>query len=95
MGDRERDDALLDHLRQLVGHLRPATLAGTEHLKAMPVDLALPVVVGGTVHTERPARRRDTRPRGLCEKLLAVAEQHVILSHQALLLFTLPVKEAA
>src|SRR4029077_13513080 len=54
-----------------------------QHLKAMPVDLALPVVVGGTVHPERPARRRDARPRCLREQLLAVAEQHVILGHQA------------
>src|ERR1700674_1968735 len=33
--------------------------------------------VGGAMHPERPARRRDVRPRCLREKLLAVAEQHV------------------
>src|SRR5580700_8559422 len=83
MGDREGHDSLLDHLRQRVGHLRPPALPGPEHLKAMPVDLALPGVIGGAVHPERSARCRDVRPRCLREKLLAVAEQHVILGHQA------------
>jgi hypothetical protein len=57
MSDRERHDPLLDHLRHLVRHLRPPALPRPEHLQAMSVDLALPVVVGGAVHPERPARR--------------------------------------
>src|SRR5664280_3452404 len=83
VSDREGHDPLLDHLRQRVGHLRPTTLPWPEHLEPVPVDLALPGVVGGAMHPERPARRRDVRPRCLREKLLAVAEQHVILGHQA------------
>jgi hypothetical protein len=38
MGDREGDDPLLDHRRQLVGHLRPPTLP-PQHLEPLPVDL--------------------------------------------------------
>src|SRR6185312_17272748 len=83
MSEREGDDPLLDHLRQRVGHLRPPTLPWTQHLKAVTVDLALPGVVGGAMHPERPARRRDIGSRSLREQLLAVAEQHVILRHQA------------
>src|SRR5450631_1664757 len=83
VSDREGHDPLLDHLRQLVGHLRSTALSGTQHLKAMTIDLALPGVVGGAVHTEGSARPRDARPRCLRKQLLAVAEQHVILGHQA------------
>src|ERR1039457_6344712 len=83
VSDRERHDPLLDDLRQLVGHLWPPALSGPQHLKAMTVNLALPVVVGGAVHTERPASCRNARPRCLRKQLLAVAEQHVILGHQA------------
>jgi hypothetical protein len=46
MSDRERQDPLLDHLRQRVEHLRPATLHAPEHLRPVPDDLALPVAVG-------------------------------------------------
>jgi hypothetical protein len=83
VSDREGHDPLLDHLRQRVGHLRPPALTWPEHLKAVTVNLALLGVVGRAVHPEHPARRRDARPRCLREKLLAVAEQHVILGHQA------------
>jgi hypothetical protein len=58
-------DPLLDHLRQLVGHLRSPALSGPQHLKAMPVDLTLPGVVGGAVHPKCPARSQHTRPRCL------------------------------
>jgi hypothetical protein len=83
VSDRERDDPLLDHLRQRIGHLRAPTLSETQHLKAVAVDLALPGVIGAAVHPEGPACRRDIRSRSLGKKLLAVAEQHVILGHQA------------
>jgi hypothetical protein len=45
MSDREAQHALLNHPRQLVGHLRLATLSRPQHLQAVTVDLALPVVV--------------------------------------------------
>ena len=60
MGDRERHDPLLDHLRQRVGHLRPPALPGPEHLKAMPVDLMLPGVVGGARCTPNVRHAAET-----------------------------------
>jgi hypothetical protein len=42
MAQRERDDALLDDLGQLVGHRWPAALARAQHLQALAVDLRLP-----------------------------------------------------
>jgi hypothetical protein len=93
--DREAHDALLDHLRQLVGHLRPAAFPGPEHLQAVTIDLTLPGVVGRAMHAERATGHRHVRACGFGEQLLAVAEQHVILGHQLLLLFHLAVKEAA
>ena len=61
----------------------------------MPVDLALPGVIGRAVHTEHPAGRRDRRALRLSKQLQAIAEQHVILDHLLRLLFHLAVKEAA
>jgi hypothetical protein len=82
MRQREADDALLDHLGQLVGHLRTTTLTRAQHLQPVAVDLALPRVVGRAMHPEGPARRGHRRARGLGEQLQAIAEQHVILRHQ-------------
>jgi hypothetical protein len=82
VSDREAQDALLDHLRQLIGHDRPTALAGPEHLESVTVDLTLPVVVGRAVHPERATRRGHARATGLGEQLQAIAEQHVILGHQ-------------
>jgi len=50
MRDQERDDALLDHLRQRVGHLRAPTLTRAEHLQAVTLDLALPRLVRPAMH---------------------------------------------
>jgi hypothetical protein len=69
MSDREADDPFPDHLRQLVGHLRPASLPGPEHLEAMPVDLALPRVVGRAVDPEQPTGLRDRRSLRLGKQL--------------------------
>ena len=49
----------------------------------MPVDLALPGVIGRAVHTEHAAGLRDRRALRLSKQLQAVAEQHVILGHAA------------
>ena len=95
MSDREADDPFLDHLRQLVGHLRPAPLPRPEHLKPVAIDLALPRVVGRAVNTEAPARLRNAGAGGLGEQLQAIAEQHVILGHQAHSFSHLAVKKAA
>jgi hypothetical protein len=85
MRDREAHDALLDHLRQLVGHLRAAALARAQHLEPVTVDLALPCVIRRAMHPEGPARMRDRRARREIKQLQAIAEQHVILRHAALL----------
>jgi hypothetical protein len=81
MGNREGEYPLLDHLRQLVGHLGAPPLARSQHLQAASVDFALPDVVGRAVHPEAPAGLRDAGTSGLGEERLAVAEQHVILGH--------------
>jgi hypothetical protein len=81
MSDREGKDPLLDHLRQLVRHHRAPALPGTQDLQPVALDLALPGVVRRTVNTEDTTRGRDIGAGGLGEKLLAIAEQHVILSH--------------
>jgi len=55
MGPRERHDPLLDHLRQLIGHLRPAALARAQHLQTVAIDLALHAL-RRAMHPERPTR---------------------------------------
>src|SRR4051812_5372541 len=81
MRDRKRQDPLLDHLRQLVRHLRLAALPRAQDLQPVTLDLALPRVVGRTMNPERPAGLSDVRAGGLAEQLQAIAEQHVILRH--------------
>jgi hypothetical protein len=81
VGDREAQDPLLDHLRELVGHLRAAALPRPQHLEPVALDLALPGVVGRAVDPEDPAGGRDVGAGGLGEELLAIAEQDVILGH--------------
>jgi hypothetical protein len=81
VAERERDDLLLDHHRQLVRHQRPAALAWPEHLKALTVDGDLPAVIGRAVHTHHPARLRDADLARQRKESQAIAEQHVILSH--------------
>jgi hypothetical protein len=88
VAQRERDDALLDHRRELVGHLRTAALARPEHLKAGALDLRLPAVVRRAMHAEDPARVTDRRARREIEQLQAIAEQHVILRHATRAPFT-------
>jgi hypothetical protein len=83
--ETERDDPLLDDLGELVGHLRSPPLARPEHLQSRSLDLPLPAVIGRAVHTHRPARLRRPDLLGQPEQLQAVAEQHVILRHAALL----------
>ncbi len=83
VGDREREDALLDDAREGIWHLRAPALARPEHLQARGVDLTLPAVVGRAVDAERPAGARNVGARGEIEELQAIAEQHVILSHAA------------
>src|SRR5207344_3523176 len=63
--DREAEDPLLDHLRQLVGHLGATALPGAQHLQAVAVDRPLPGVVGRAMHPEAPAGLRDACPGGL------------------------------
>jgi hypothetical protein len=88
MRDREAQHSLLDHPRELVWHLRLAPLTRPEDLETVTFDLALPGVLGRSVHTEHAAgSRTDVRP--LSEQLKAVAEQHVILQHLPRLLFHL------
>jgi len=95
VGDREAEDPLLDHLRQLVGHLGATALPGAQHLQAMAVDRSLPGVVGRAVNPEASAGHRDAGPGGLGEEGLAVAEQHVILGHATPFLNFIGVKPGA
>jgi len=81
MGERERDDPLLDKRRELVGHPRPAPLARAQHLQAVAIDLAFPVVERRAVHPERAAGCRDADPAREVEQLQPIAEEHVILRH--------------
>ena len=67
MGDREGNDSLLHHRRQLVGHLWGASLPGPEHLEPVPVDEALPAVVGRAVHAEGPAGLADRGAGGVVQ----------------------------
>ena len=55
MAEREGDDPLLDERRELVGHLRPSSLARSQHLQPGPLDLLLPAVVGRVMDTHRAA----------------------------------------
>jgi hypothetical protein len=86
--ERERDDPLLDDLRDLVGHLRMTTLPRPEHLQALAVNLRLPAVIRRAMHAEGPARVRDRRARREIKELQAIAEQHVILRHATRAPFT-------
>jgi hypothetical protein len=79
--EAERDDPLLEHRRELVGHLRAATLARAQHLKPGPLDLPLPAVEGRAMHAHRPARLRRPDLLGRPEQRQALAEQHVIVRH--------------
>jgi hypothetical protein len=88
IAQRKRDDPLLDHRRELVGHLRAPTLTRTQHLNARALDHRLPAVVRRAVHPEGAARVRDRRARGQVEELQAIAEQHVILRHATRAPFT-------
>jgi hypothetical protein len=83
VGDREREDSLLDHPRQLVGHLRAPALAGAEDLGPVALDLPLPGVVGRAMDPEGPTGLRHRGPAGEVEELQAVAEQPVIIGHAA------------
>jgi hypothetical protein len=83
--DREAEDPLLDHPRQRVGHLRAPPFPRAQHLQPVAIDLALPRVIRRPLHPERPARVRHARSGGEREQLQAIAEQHVILRHAALL----------
>ena len=83
MSDREGDDPLLDHRRQLVGHLRPTPLPRPQHLQPVPVDQTLPAVESRAVHTERAAGLADGGAGGVVEQLQPVAEEDVILRHAA------------
>jgi hypothetical protein len=83
MPERKGHDALFEHLRQLVGHLRSPPLTRAQHFKPVPVDLSLPRIERGAMHAKRSARVRDARPRREREQLQAIAEQHVILRHAA------------
>jgi hypothetical protein len=86
VGDRERDDALLDQHRELVRHPWPAALARAQHLKPVAVDLLLPGVIGRAVDPKRPAGSRHRGASSQLKKLQAVAEQRVIIGHAAHLL---------
>jgi len=88
MTQAEGDDPLLDHHRQLVGHLGPAALARAQHLQAVAIDLGLPAVVGRAMHAHQAARLRDPTLGGQREQLQPIAEQHVILGHAACAPFT-------
>jgi hypothetical protein len=83
MGDRKRQDPLLDHRRQLVGHLRGAPLARAQDLGPVALDATLPGVIGRAVDSEGPTGLRHRGPAGEVEELQAVAEQPVIIGHAA------------
>src|SRR5262249_41217883 len=83
MTERERDDPLLDHHRQLVGHHWPTPLPWPEHLQPGALDPASPTVIRRAMHTHQPARLRPPTPRGEREQRQAIAEQPVILRHAA------------
>src|SRR5215213_2093582 len=85
MAQRERYYPLLDHHRELVRHLRTPALPRPEHLQPRPLDLPLPAVIGRAMHPEDTTRMRDRRTRREIKQLQAIAEQHVILRHAALL----------
>src|SRR5438876_3700128 len=55
MGEREREDALLDMGGELVRHPGRPPLPGTKSLQAPGEDLPLPAVVGGVVDPHRTA----------------------------------------
>jgi hypothetical protein len=86
MGEREGDDPLLDHRRELVGHPRPSPLARAQHLQPVAVDLSLPGVVGRAVDAEGATGVADRGPAGEIEQLQPVAEEHVIIRHATQLL---------
>jgi hypothetical protein len=88
MRDRVREDPLLDHRRQLVGHPRLAPLPRPQHFQPVPVDLSLPAVVGRAVDTKGAAGIADRRSRSQIKQPQPVAEQHVIIRHATQLLFT-------
>jgi hypothetical protein len=81
MAQREGDDPLLNKRGELVGHPRPPALTRTQCTQTLPLDLALPGVVGGTVHTEGTAGSRNPDPPGEVNQLQPVAEEDVILRH--------------
>ena len=81
MAEREGDDPLLDQRRELVRHPRPAPLARAQRTQALPLDLALPSVVGRAVDTEGAAGGGNPDPAGQVDQLQPVAEQDVILRH--------------
>jgi hypothetical protein len=56
VGERERQDPMLDVRRELVRHPRPTTLAWPEGLESPGEDLASPPVERGRVHAHDPAR---------------------------------------
>src|SRR5271166_1158713 len=81
MSEREPNDALLDQRRELVGHHRPPSLARTQHLKAVAIDLGLPAVIRRSMHPEGSTRVRDRRAVRQIKQRQAIAEEHVILRH--------------
>lgn len=52
-----------------------------QRTQTLPLDLALPRVIGRTVHTEGPAGSGDPDPPGEVDQLQAVAEEDIILRH--------------
>ena len=59
VADGERQDALLQELRDRVRHLRPAALAGPQDVKAVAVGHCLPAVVGGVTDPHHLAGGAD------------------------------------
>jgi hypothetical protein len=86
MGERKRHDPLLQVRTDLVRHPRPPALAHIERLEPPAVDAALEPVVGRAVHPHRPAGGRDVAELlGQREQAQPKSDQHVMLSHRALL----------
>src|SRR5439155_16502318 len=64
LAERKGDDPLLQMRPKLVRHPRPPALPRPQRLKAPPLDLLGPAVVGRVMHTHRTASRTDTNLAG-------------------------------